>query len=378
MPIFDRYLLRLFVKVLVVCFISITGLYIVIDTFSNLDEFLGYGRSQGSLFAVLADYYSARVPWFFDRTGGLLALIAAMFAVTWLQRTNELVALQAAGISKGRVVRVLVIAATGVALIASVNRETLIPRFRGKLIRNAQDWYGESGHPVEPLRDNQNGLLINGKASYAKDQRIEKPSFLLDRPAANFGQQLLAKDAYYLPPTEDHPGGYLMKGMLQPDDVDSLPSVYWNQRPLILTRQDAPWLDADSCFVASNVDFQQLAGGNAWRRLAPTTELIAELRNPSLDFGLETRVTIHSRLVQPLLDMTLFFLGLPLVLSRQNRNVFIAAGWCLGIVLLFTVVVMGCQMLGSRGYLLSPAMAAWAPLFIFVPTATALAGPLLE
>jgi lipopolysaccharide export system permease protein len=78
------------------------------------------------------------------------------------------------------------------------------------------------------------------------------------------------------------------------------------------------------------------------------------------------------------LDVTLFFLGLPLVLARGNRNVFVAAGWCLLIVLLFLLVVMACQGLGNRGYLLSPALACWLPLMIFIPTATAAAHPIYE
>ena len=64
---FDRYMLRFFLKVLFVCLFSITGLYIVIDVFNNLDEFLGYAQKEGSLPAVLADYYGPRVPWFFDQ-----------------------------------------------------------------------------------------------------------------------------------------------------------------------------------------------------------------------------------------------------------------------------------------------------------------------
>ena len=84
MTIFDRYLLRTFCKVLLVSFLSLTGLYVVIDTFNNLEEFLSYANQQGSLLGVLADYYGARVLSFFDRISGLLALLATIFTVTWL------------------------------------------------------------------------------------------------------------------------------------------------------------------------------------------------------------------------------------------------------------------------------------------------------
>ena len=51
--------------------------------------------------------------------------------------------------------------------------------------------------------------------------------------------------------------------------------------------------------------------------------------------GADVRVAIHSRVTQPLLDITLLFLGLPLVLSRENRNMYLAIGMCVGVVIAF-------------------------------------------
>ena len=87
------------------------------------------------------------------------------------------------------------------------------------------------------------------------------------------------------------------------------------------------------------------------------------------------RVTIHSRFVRPLLDITLLFLGLPLVLKGQ-RNIFISIGLCILVISAFMLVVVGAQYLGSA-YLISPAFAAWLPLMIFAPTAVLIAEPLM-
>ena len=57
---------------------------------------------------------------------------------------------------------------------------------------------------------------------------------------------------------------------------------------------------------------------------------------------------IHSRILQPFLDITLLFLGLPLVAARDNRNVFVAIGMCMGLVALFFIVAIACQQLGSN------------------------------
>ena len=143
---------------------------------------------------------------------------------------------------------------------------------------------------------------------------------------------------------------------------------------MLITPHDAPgWLRPGQCFLASDVEFDQLTSGNTIRQLSSTAQLIRGLRNPSLNYGPDVRVAIHARIVQPLLDVTLLLLGLPLVVSRESRNVFIAMGICMAVTTAFTLVVIGSQYLGSLSWILNPAQAAWLPLVIFVPPAVGLA-----
>ena len=79
-------------------------------------------------------------------------------------------------------------------------------------------------------------------------------------------------------------------------------------------------------------------------------------------------MAIHARLVQPLLDLTLLFLGLPLIVTRESRNVFVAMGICMVVTTAFTLVAAGAQDLGAISYW-PPSLAAWVPLMIFVPLA---------
>ena len=72
------------------------------------------------------------------------------------------------------------------------------------------------------------------------------------------------------------------------------------------------------------------------------------------------------------MDISLLFLGLPLVLKRENRNVFVAIGLCSLVTSAFVLVAIAFQYLGSI-YAISPALGAWAPLILFVPVAAALA-----
>jgi lipopolysaccharide export system permease protein len=375
--IIDRYLLRQFVQTFLICFFSLTGLYIVIDAFTNLEEFITYARDNGGLLAVMGEYYAYRVLSFFDSTSPVITLIAAMFTVTWIQRHHELTALEAAGIPKSRVMKPVIVTVLALALLRAANRELIIPGVRDRLSQNAQDLGGGRGKPLLPRTDSETGVLLRSSGpTFANEKRIHKPDFKLPRGLDRYGPRLSAENAYYLPPQPDRPGGYLLRGVTQPLGLDGEPSLPAD-KPVLLTRRDHAWLAPGECFLASDVSFEYLAADSNWRRLSSTYDLIRGLRNRSLDYGAGARMAIHSRIVQPLLDMTLLFLGLPLVLSRSNRNVFLAIGMCLALVVAFMLVVIGCEQLGAN-YWLEPSLAAWLPLMIFVPCAVALSPPLRE
>ena len=122
MAIIDRYLLRQFLQTFLICFCSLTGLYVIFDLFTNLEEFLRSAEKSGSLLSLMGSYYSFRAILFFDRTSGLLTLVAAMFTATWIQRHNEMTALMAAGISRLRVVVPVIVAAVVIAFLSAANR----------------------------------------------------------------------------------------------------------------------------------------------------------------------------------------------------------------------------------------------------------------
>ncbi len=370
--IIDRYILRQFVQNFVICFVSLTGLYLVFDAFANLDEFLRYADKQGGLARVMGGYYFYRSIFFFDRTSGILTLIAAMFTVAWVRRHNELTALMAAGIPGGRVVVPVLISGAVIAGVAAANREIVLPSVRTELSREPKDLLGDLGQPLRPRYDNETDILIRGKHTYRNEQRIELPQFGLPPRLDHLGKQLVAENAYFHPGQNDRPAGYLLVGLQQPAELLTQPSVVLGQRPVILSPHDTAWLKPNECFVVSNVNFEQLIGGKAWRLFSSTPQLVQGLRNPSLDFGADVRVTVHTRVLQPVMDLTLLLLGLPLVLTRENRNVFLTVGMCLGLVVAFMLVTLGSQYLGST-YFISPALAAWLPLILFLPLAAGLA-----
>lgn len=368
MTVLDRYLTFMYVRTLAISLVSLTGLFVIIDAFGNLDEFLDHGRREGSLLSVLTEYYGARALTFFEMTSVFLSAISVTLAVAWLHRSNEMIRMMAAGVSAMRIARPLLIAAGVVAILSTVNRELLIPQFKDRLSKNAQDWYGDKEMPVNPRHDRYRGVLLNGQSCVAAERKIVKPSFLFHDDLPAIGRRLSAKSALYLPAEGDRPSGYLLTELERPASLDDYPSVVVDGVPALLTPHDCPWLEKGTCFVASEVDFEFLAGGSRWLQYSSTAEILRAISNPSLDLGGEARVTAHWRLIQPLAEFIVLLWMTPTLIRNGSRNPFLAAGKGIGFVAIFFLAKLILQNLGQGG-VLPPVAAAWAPLLVFAPLA---------
>jgi lipopolysaccharide export system permease protein len=370
MNIIDRYLLRQFAANFLICFVSLTGLYIVIDAFQNLDDFVDYQRTHGNLLSALASHYAYKSLAFFDLTSGNLCLTASMFTITWFQRHNEMTALMAAGVSRWRVLVPILAVTIVVSVVAATNRELVMPQLRSELSRDAGDLDGSHPLPVAARYDSDTNILLDGREAVAAKRQILDPSFALPNSLSNYGRQLSATKAEFLPPDGQRPSGYLLSGVSQPTNLHQKRSLGNESGRILFFPGDTQGLAPDQVFVASRVTPELLTGGSAWYKFASTRQLVGELRSPSIDTGSSVRVTLHRRLLQPFMDVTLLMLGLPLVVARGNRNPFVAIGFCVAVVAAYFLVTLTCQSLGTTGWL-RPSLASWLPLVLFVPIAAA-------
>jgi lipopolysaccharide export system permease protein len=371
----DRYITRAMLHAFVIVFVSLAGLYFVFDAFTNMEDFLAHAAASGGLARVLAGYYGCRMLWFFDATSAIVSMAAAMFALSWLERHNELTALLAAGVTRWRIARPVLVLAAVVSVVALVNRELCLPQVRTAFARNAQDLRGDRPLPFEARRDWGTDILFRGKAAVTAACRIEAPSLLMPPQLGDYGTQIDAATAVWQPATADHPAGWLLSGVTEPADIDRLPPLVSGDRTIVCTRATASWLEPRQCFVSSDVTFEQMIGSTNWSQYSSTPELVRAIRNPSLGVGGDVPLRVHSRFVAPLLDLTLVLLGVPLVLGPSRRGVFIAVGLCVATTLVFFLVVMGSQSLATQDFC-SPSLGAWLPLVVLGPLAAWRAQPM--
>ena len=349
MTIIDRYLLRQFMQNFVICFVSLTGVYVVFDAFSH-SSLPAVSPRAADLLKVMAAYYGYQSLFFFDRISSLLVLMSAMFTMAWIQRHHELTALMAAGISRIRVVTPVLAAAVAITSLAVVNRESRDSQNQGPACHAAFGPQGQRdrGTPAA-VRQRHRRAHLRTSNLVVDQKKIELPEFIVphDRSTLReYGKHGRPPTAYFLPAKDGRPTGYLLHGRDRAQDLAQRPSLLLDGRPVLMTPHDNPdWLKPNEAFVVSDVTIDELTGGMVMRRFCLDRRVDLGLKNRSIYFSPDVRVMIHSRILQPFLDLTLLFLGLPLVVARDNRNVFVAIGMCMGLVALFFIVSIACQQL---------------------------------
>jgi lipopolysaccharide export system permease protein len=373
----DRYIARAQLQAFLIVFISLAGLTFVVDAFTNIEEFIAHAPEAGGLARVLGAYYGYRLISFFDATSPVISLASAMFALSWLERHNELTALLAAGVTRWRIARPTIVFAAVVSLLAMANREVVLPRIRHTFARNAQNLRGDAAQPFEARYDHATEILFRGRTAQHASYRIESPSLLMPPALAEYGPQIDAGEAVWRPANATHPAGYLLSNVREPADIDRLASLTGDGRTIVFTRAEAAWLEPRQCFVTSDVTFEQLVGSANWAQYSSTAELVRAIANPSLGVGAEVPLRVHARMVAPLLDVALALLGIPLVVGPNRRGIFVAVGLCVSSAVVFFLMIFGWHALATA-YVVSPSIGAWAPLLILAPLASWTAQPMWQ
>ncbi len=352
-----------------VCFCSLAGIFVVFHAFNSMDELVAQADRDGGLARVMMRYYAPYMLLLFDWTGAIITLMALLFTVGWLRRTGELTATLSIGVSHGRILRPMILASLGIVVVQCVNREWALPRFRDSLTMKAKDISGETEQAVLPCYDRTSGILLEGASLRAKSREIKQPNFRLYGDYPGFGDLMLADSAVWLDADENHASGYLLRNVRRPENIDSLRSLGTDERLILLTSADQPWLAQHECFVATTVHSDMLQTNQSATRIASIGELISRVKNPAVHSAASLHVLLHERILRPPLDLVLVLLGLPLVINRAGKNLFVLIGAAIGTVLFFFLLKVVAGAMGGSGYLLSPSMAAWVPLLVLGPIA---------
>jgi lipopolysaccharide export system permease protein len=128
MKIIPRYILRHFIPIFLLSLSAFVGLYLIIDFFERVDNFL----EKQVAFTEIVSYFLFKIPHMINQGIPLAVLLAALIALGLLKRNRELVALEAAGVQPSSYVVPIVVAALSISFLHFMAGETVSRSFNRK------------------------------------------------------------------------------------------------------------------------------------------------------------------------------------------------------------------------------------------------------
>lgn len=129
MTVLSRYLLRLHLVPFIYALSALTGLLLLDQIAKKFGDLVG----KGLPWTAIVEVFALSVPFLVAMTIPWSVLVGVLWAVSRLNTDNEITALRAGGISIGRIVRPLLVAAGILTVVAFLFNDQVLPRSNHRL-----------------------------------------------------------------------------------------------------------------------------------------------------------------------------------------------------------------------------------------------------
>ena len=338
--ILDRYVVRTFIGSYALCFFFFVGLFLIVDFFNQIDDFLEardtIREAGASVTASVASYYLYSIPFIFQQLAPFITVMAGLFTVTRLLKTNELYPMVHAGVSLYRVFSPLIFLSfllTGAMLFA---QEVLIPSLTWKRQEFARLCDGLDPSLIDEIETitDVHGDRVRIGSFDPEANRIHDLDVTRFRDRAELRAEIA-----------DFRGDRWVLDAGIPRDFEDPSAPLPIEREWItnITPADIRLATEDK----SSLSFLQIL--ETYRRHPERSELLTMM---------------HRKLTFPLANVILLLLGCWAILRRRAQTAFFGISLCIVLCALFFATDFVAQALGARGTL-HPILAAWLPVTLF-------------
>ena len=349
----DRYIVRIFVSSYLVAFLFFFGAFVVIDLFSNIDDFIDTGRAhnlEGSdIFRRVCGYYLYGSPAVFLQVAPFVTVIGVIVTVARLQQANELIPILMSGRSVYRTLRPIFVCGGVLTILMILMQELVAPHVAARRISIGE--FLKDGHQhvaVESsLVDEQGNLWRGIKYDVKRDKIIEAT---VERREE--GRVLLARKVRDL--VYDHssnPPGWRATG----------PGFHWLEIGYEAGAEKRQ--ETEARFIVSSLEPRQI---DAYMMEA------FDLSFRDLGFLVATTpmerhrpryiVLLHYHITFPLTNVLLILLALPFVVRYEKKGLMVGLALAFVSCALYFGSDFALRSLGENH--LHPVLAAWfTPIF---------------
>jgi LPS export ABC transporter permease LptG/LPS export ABC transporter permease LptF len=345
--ILDRYILRKYVFILFLAFISVVLIFCILTFFERIDSINEHNKPLSWLFLYIL--YS--LPHFIYISLPAIVLVSTLLSLGLLTKFNEITAMKACGISLYRTILPVIVGAILVSLCSFYLQENIIPNANKKA---EETWDRILDIPPRSRNYLDRRWVMGKNRDRIFHYRYYDPVtstfnnlsiYDLDETTWSLKKRLFASKAFLMD------GKLFMNDSWHREFEANLPVDYEEAETLSLDIEEDRAFFLKIRKVPDQMDFGELR----------TYIKDIEERN----FETRTyRINLHYKIAFPFACIVMALLGISFAFSMGKRGALVGLGLSLVIAMVFWGCIGVFRSLGHVNFL-SPLLAAWGPNIIF-------------
>ena len=355
MSLLQRYVLRKFIYCYVMSVAGLVGIFLVVDFFERVDEFV----RRDIPYLDLAFYFICKVPGIVFYMAPQAVMIATVITLASLARDNEIVAMKSCGIGVVGITFPIIGTSFVVALLVLASNEYIAPLANERAnyifeVKVQNNPVLETGDLVIDINRSEVWTVTKDGAIWNIGQfdpdggRMDNVSIFYRLNDYSIHKRIDAKEVIWDGKQWEFFDGFIRTFVS--GELDT--TIYYKKKTF-------PVKETLSDFIINNktIRSEELSLRKLYKKIQ---ELTAEGKDT-----LRSRVEFHQKISYPFISIVLALLAIPLSLrSSRHGGVLFCVGVNLAVGFLFSFLYAMGGSLGFGGFF-SPLFAAWGPFLLF-------------
>lgn len=346
MKILSKYFLKEFFKLLTLCLVTFTVIYLLVDFLQKIDNFIEAGVSKG----IMTSYFLFKIPHILVQMVPAATLISVIVLFCLLKRNSEIIALKASGLNIFNLAGPVIWGALGIGAAVFVFSELVVPHTSS---RSNEIWNieVEKHDPTRFYGSNQ--IWYRGSDAIYwlrhfdyQNKIINSPTFYFFDKAFRLIKRIDGRKGIWVDGRWRIEGGIFQEMNAEGD---------YELKPFEEMVLDIP--ETPETFVRGEKKPEEMS---YWQ----LREYAEKIHHEGYD---NTRylVDMNIKIAFPFVNLILILLGIPLALGLKRGGTPLAVSIGMGLCVLYLLALGFCRSLGLSGTL-PPMLSAWIANLVFL------------
>lgn len=345
--IIDRYIIRKYLSIFLLVFISLFFIFIIITFFESIDNVYEHGKSL----SLFYEFIWLKIPEFVHYILPVSSLSSALLCMGIMTKFNEITAMKTSGMSVFRIIIPVLILSIIVSFFSFYIQENILP-FSSK--KAEATWNKINDIPPRSYNRLDRRWIMGRNRErmyyykyFDQDRSVFKGMTILDLDAESW----VVKRRIFAEKAELSQKKLILNNLWQRRFEQNKPASFNKQEKLELMLKEEKSYFVKGMKKASQMHYGELK------------EYIKKLKESHFETT-RFKVDLHYKISFPLASFVVVLLGIPFAFTMGKRGTLVGIGLSFVIAIVYWGALGIFKSLGYAGYI-SPFLGAWGPNLIF-------------